>query len=130
MIAAVERRLTAKLVVDAEHSDVQVRLLWLPEYHPDVQLLIRFDHEPIGWTFPFYLLVDGLAVDKEEDAVTDGWVKVWSSALRLFVDVDTDDGIVRYALLRGQAEAALAAIDLAIADAIDAELKLLLDGAS
>jgi hypothetical protein len=121
MNAAVERRLTAKLVVDAEHSDVQVRLLWLPEYHPDVQLLTRFDHEPIGWTFPLYLLADGLAVDKEEAAATDGCVRVWSSPLRLFVDVESDDGIVRYALLRGQAEAALTVIDQAIGDAIAAE---------
>lgn len=130
MNAAVERRLTAKLVVDAEHSDVQVRLLWLPEYHPDVQLLIRFDHAPIGWTFPLYLLADGLTVSSEEDAATDGCVRVWSSTKRLFVDVESDDGIVRYSLLLGQVEAALAAIDQAIGDAIAAEWAQISEAAS
>lgn len=121
MTAAVERRLTAKLVVDREHHDVQVRLRWLSDYHPDIQLIIRNDDQPIGWTFPLYLLVDGLTASTEQDAATDGWVKVWSSPLRLFVDVDTDDGTIRYALSRGQAAATLAAIDRAIDAAYDAE---------
>lgn len=121
MNAAVERQLTAKLVVDDEHGDVQVRLLWLPELHPDVQLVISNEDAPIGWTFPLYLLTDGLTVSEEEDAATDGWVRAWSSTRRLFVDVESDDGVVRYSLLLGQVEAALAAIDQAIGDAIAAE---------
>lgn len=126
MNAVVERRLTAKLVVDHEHHDVQVRLLWVEEHPVHVQLLIRFDDEPIGWTFPRHLLTDGLAVSTEEAAVTDGWVRVWSSPLRLFVDVDAESGMVRYALSRGQAVAFLAAVDVAVDAAVEAELAALL----